>query len=103
MSRDAWWVEYMEGEMDPSLKEDLEFLLKKSKAYRLKLDEMQTFRQWVKLADPVESLWLEERMSKLHKSIMTEVEKIEKTEKKNKGKKKSRRGLWRGNSNRASV
>jgi len=93
MSKDLWWIEYMEGELDPSLKEDLEFLLKKSKSNQERLEEVQALRQWVSSADIADSLWDEKRFAQLHSKIMDKIEK----------KKKPRRRLWRTNSTRASV
>lgn len=70
MSRDAWWVEFLENEIEPSLRQDMEKLLRKSKRHQASLESLAHLRQWVEDSDPVADLWDEDKMKKAQAKLM---------------------------------
>ncbi len=76
MSRDSWWVEYLENEVDPSLKQDMEKLLKSSGKDRSSVETLAALRQWVADSDPVEDLWRENKMKSLQDRILNAIDKL---------------------------
>lgn len=50
---DWWWIDYIEGELDPTTHPDVEFLLEKSKADREEFESWRQLKAWVKEVDPV--------------------------------------------------
>lgn len=69
---EAWWIDFMEGEMDPKIKKDLQTLLKNSRADQHLLKEYLWLREWVKASEP-RTEWSESRQTKLHDRIMTTI------------------------------
>src|SRR5689334_2164663 len=69
MSRDSWWVDFLENDVEPGLKEDMEKLLAKSGKDRASLDALASLRQWVADSDPAQDLWKEEKMAALTEKI----------------------------------
>lgn len=70
----VWWLEFLEGETEPSMKNDLEVLLKNSSADREILESWQKLKIAIKSSDEValpENGWVYER---LHERIMDAVE-----------------------------
>ena len=45
---ESWWIDYMEGEVSPGLKQDLDLLLKHSQTDRLILENLQFLRDTIK-------------------------------------------------------
>jgi hypothetical protein len=74
MSRDQWWVDFLENEVEPGLKLDLEKLLAKSGKDRAALDALANLRRWIADSDPVNDLWSNEKMRALAKKIDQAVE-----------------------------
>lgn len=72
---ESWWLEYMEGEFDPSYARDLEQLLKNSPADRRRLRQLERTRRLVKDADEVALPEDARAYDQLHQRIMTAVEK----------------------------
>ncbi len=50
---EEWWLEFLEGETDPSLKADLEVLLKSSSADRALLERWKRAKAWVGSTDDI--------------------------------------------------
>lgn len=46
-----WWLEYLEGELEPNLKEDLKLLLKNSPADRRCASQLERARRLIKESD----------------------------------------------------
>ena len=69
-----WWLEYLEGELEPSLNEDLKILLKNSPADRRCVSELEHARRMIKESDeetlPENGRYYEE----LHDRIMAAIE-----------------------------
>ena len=76
MSRDSWWVEYLENEVDPSLKQDMEKLLEKSGRDRGSVETLAALRQWVAESDPAEELWREDKIKPLQGKILAAIAKL---------------------------
>jgi tRNA A22 N-methylase len=70
---DDWWLEFLEGELEPSLEQDMAQLVLNSEADRKTLQGLAATREWVKLAD--ESLLPEDGRyyDQLHARIMKEI------------------------------
>ena len=70
---DDWWLEFLEGELDPSLELDMSQLLINSDADRQTLQSLAITREVVKLAD--DSLLPEDGhyYDRLHARIMSEL------------------------------
>jgi hypothetical protein len=75
MSRDAWWVEFLENEIEPSLRQDMEKLLRKSRRHQASLESLAQLRQWVEDSDPVEDLWDEEKVRKAQAKLLKAIAK----------------------------
>jgi len=69
-----WWLEYLEGELEPSLKEDLKILLKNSPADRNCLNQLERVKNLVKESDeealPEDGRYYDD----LHDRIMAAIE-----------------------------
>lgn len=46
-----WWIDFMEGELDPSTHPDIEFLLEKSPEDREEYESWRLLRTWIKEVD----------------------------------------------------
>lgn len=70
---DDWWLEFLEGELEPGLEQDMAQLLTNSNADRQTLQSLAITREVIKLAD--ESLLPEDGRyyDQLHARIMAEV------------------------------
>jgi len=71
---DWWWIDYMEGELEPTTLPDIEFLLEKSPADRQNFESWQLLKSWVKEVDeasPSECLWSEAELSQLKLKTMS--------------------------------
>lgn len=65
---DWWWIDYMEGELDPTTLPDVEFLLEKSSSDRKNFESWQLLKSWVKEVDessPAGELWSDSELSEL--------------------------------------
>lgn len=51
--QDDWWLEHLEEELEPNLREDLELLVKNSRADRNILESLKTTRRLLKESDEV--------------------------------------------------
>lgn len=66
-----WWIDYMEGELDPTTHPDIEFLLEKSPADREEFESWRTLKSWVREVDPIkEAQWSESDLSNLKEKIL---------------------------------
>lgn len=71
--RDDWWLEYVEGEADPSLTLDLKILLQRSRADRKICESLVKTREVIKSADPVSVPEDGHYYDNLHSRIMAAV------------------------------
>ncbi len=71
-----WWVDYMEGELDPTTHPDIEFLLEKSADDREEFESWRTLRAWVKDVDPAQNkeLWSSAELNVLKDDILKSIE-----------------------------
>jgi hypothetical protein len=76
---DDWWLEFLEGELDPSLEQDMSQLMINSEPDRQTLQRLAITRELVKISD--DSLLPEDGRyyDQLHARIMTEVRAVEQT------------------------
>lgn len=76
---DDWWLEFLEGELDPSLEQDMAQLMINSEADRQTLQQLAMTRELVKLADntllPEDGRYYDQ----FHARIMREVRTVEQT------------------------
>ncbi len=76
-TRDEWWIEFMEGEVSPSLERDLKFLLCHSQEDRQRLNEYKELRSEIEASDdsylPENGYYYQNQ----HDSIMAAIENIE--------------------------
>lgn len=73
---DIWWLEYLEGEFEPSMQKDLQLLLENSPFDRKRLRQLESARRLIKDADEV-ALPEDGRVySRLHDRIMACIEEI---------------------------
>lgn len=74
-----WWIDYMEGELDPTTHPDIEFLLEKSPVDREEFESWRTLKTWVKEVDPAghEVSWSAGQLSDLKEKILKETEELE--------------------------
>jgi hypothetical protein len=75
--QDDWWLEHLEEELEPNLREDLELLLKNSKADRKILESLKKTRRVLKSSDevamPESGLFYENLHNKIMASLDDEV------------------------------
>lgn len=69
---EAWWIDFMEGEVDPKVRKDMQTLLKNSRADQFLLKEYLWLREWIKATDQ-RTEWSADRQKNLHDRIMKEV------------------------------
>lgn len=74
MSKEDWWIDFVEGEMGAELKDDMLHLLKKSNKDREMAASILRIRAWLKQADPADRWWREDKMTQLTRRILNEVE-----------------------------
>lgn len=72
---EAWWIDFMEGEMDPKVRKDLQTLLKNSKADQFLLKEYLWLREWIKVSE-TRTDWPESRQRGLHDRIMNGIDSV---------------------------
>lgn len=72
---DWWWIEYLENEMDPVIEKDLELLLQHSEEDRVSFEHIRLLREWLRSCDPVKDWPLEDRMGRVRRKVMREIEK----------------------------
>lgn len=72
--KDDWWLEHLEEELEPNLQEDLELLLKNSKADRQILQSLQRTRDLVKESDDVLMPESGHYYNDLHSRIMAAID-----------------------------
>lgn len=81
MSDDTWWIEFMEDEVEPSLRLGMEKMLRESNEDHNRLENMARLRQWIKESDPSEDLWRSEvnknRLNSLQEKIMSKIAAID--------------------------
>lgn len=77
MSDDTWWIEFMEDEVEPSLRQDMEKILVESSADQVSLENMARLRLWTKESDPVEDLWRPGKWDLMHDKIMNKISQLE--------------------------
>ncbi len=77
---EAWWIDFMEGEVDPKIRKDMQTLLKNSRADQFLLKEYLWLREWIKATDQ-KTEWSESRQKGLHDRIVKGVEWKKVTEK----------------------
>ncbi len=70
---DGWWVDFIEAELDPSILEDVRWLLKHSPSDRETVREFQELRQALADCDWGEPYWREEDWKRLHDKIVLNV------------------------------
>lgn len=70
---EAWWIDFMEGEMDPKIKKDLQTLLKNSRADQLILKEYLWLREWIRASD-TRTEWPESRQKRQLAKIMNGID-----------------------------
>lgn len=78
MSRMRWWIDYLENEMEPAMRADLDKLLAKSGKDQASLEALASLRQWVADSDPVEELWREKKMASLRLKIDQAIDRLPK-------------------------
>lgn len=80
MSDDTWWIEFMEDEVEPGLRMDMEKMLKESHEEAASLENMARLRLWTKESDPAEELWRPEKWEQMRQSsfdkIMTKIDQL---------------------------
>ncbi len=76
-TRDEWWIDFIEGDLEPSLEEDLKLLLLSSDADRKRLAELQVFREQVRQSEDVYMPESGQFYENMHDKIMAAVEQTE--------------------------
>lgn len=66
-NEDWWWIDYIEGELEPTTLPDVEFLLDKSKSDREEHETWRLLKSWVKEVDPIgkKEVWSKEDLKRL--------------------------------------
>ncbi len=67
---DGWWIDFMEGELDPSIMSDVEWLLKHSPADQEKLREYVELKKAVAESDWGQVTWQASDWCTLQEKIM---------------------------------
>jgi hypothetical protein len=70
-----WWIEYLENEMEPGMEKDLELLLQHSEEDRTSFEHIRLLREWLGGCDPVRDWPLEDRLTRMRRKVMREIEK----------------------------
>jgi hypothetical protein len=70
-----WWIEYLENEMDPGMEKDLELLLEHSEEDRTSFEHIRLLRAWLGSCDPVKDWPLDDRLTRMRRKVMREIEK----------------------------
>lgn len=72
---DWWWIDYLEGEMDAQIEEDLLLLLDHSEKDREAFDSFRLIREWVRDSDPARSLeWSSSELDRGRRQIMSQIQ-----------------------------
>lgn len=71
-----WWIDYIEGELDPTTHPDIEFLLEKSLDDREEFESWRLLKTWIKEVDPVgkEEKWSQAELLKLKENTLKKIE-----------------------------
>lgn len=69
---DWWWIDYIEGELEPTTVPDVEFLLDKSKSDREEHETWCLLKSWVKEVDPIgkKEIWSKSDLAELKDEVM---------------------------------
>ena len=75
MSRESWWLDYVEGELDPATRAEMKALLKHSKADQAVVEALSSTKELLKeheppASEPADDLFFDA----LHDKIMAAVE-----------------------------
>ncbi|HAG90331.1 MAG TPA: hypothetical protein DCL41_00575 [Bdellovibrionales bacterium] len=68
---DWWWIDYLEGELDPTTEPDIEFLLEKSATDQKNFESWKLLKTWVKEVDPAkETQWASQELGTMKSEIL---------------------------------
>ena len=69
-----WWIDFLENELEPSLKADLELLLEHSQEDRDSFESIRLLKQWVGESDPVGDWPVDARLDRIRRKVMQAID-----------------------------
>lgn len=74
MSREMWWLDYVEEELEPAVKAQMKALLKQSKKDQEVVAQLEATKDLIEMAEPAGPHVGDDYLNALHDKIMAQVE-----------------------------